>query len=169
MENNNNSVDFYSCLGKLSVKFAIMEQNCKYILNILISQNQTDELISVTLTEDLTLSKTIELTKKLNNIVSDFEEEINNIIDKINPIKADRNLFIHGLWQEPTLDKEINEYKIGCVKVKIKYTENAQHKMWQQGDFFVFSKNDISKRIHEVEAIIEMQTHLLERMKDYRF
>ena len=73
---------FYSLLGKLSVKFAIVEQNAKNILDILITQNKIGVLISKTLTEEFSLSKTLQAINKMNKITNDFEDDIKALNSK---------------------------------------------------------------------------------------
>jgi hypothetical protein len=158
--------NFYSYLGMLSVKFALIDSLLSEILVKLIGID--DDLISETLIEDNSISKNIDILKKINKIRNYNEYIMSDLITRIDEIRKVRNLFIHGNWGVPM--ESDGELKIVCCEKKIKYTEERDskgkviEKTWRHTKHQLFSLEDIKKIIHSIEAIQEIENSILESL-----
>jgi len=171
LEMKDNEIEFYAHLGLLSVKFAQMEYRLSTILGKLFGTE--DDLIPVTVTENNSLSKNIELLKKLNRIRKFQDSLINDLINQIGKIQSDRNLFIHGIWGTP-FESE-GSTKIVCDEKKIRYEEKKDSRWdgldqtWHFNKNHIFGLSDIKNRINKLDSIISVQDGLLKDLENVNF
>lgn len=171
LEMKADEIEFYAHIGLLSVRFAQMEYNLSTILGRLFGTE--DDLIPVTVTENNSLSKNIELLKKLNRIRKFQDTIITDLIKQIVKIQSDRNLFIHGIWSAP-FESE-GTIKIVCDEKKIRYEEKKESRWegldqtWHFNKNHIFSLSDIKIRINELDFILSIQDRLLKELENYDF
>ena len=171
LEMKDYEIEFYAHIGLLSVKFAQMEYKLSTILGRLFGTE--DDLIPVTVTENNSLSKNIELLKKLNKIRKFQDSVITNLIKLIVEIQSDRNLFIHGIWSIP-FESE-GSIKIVCDEKKIRYEEKKESRWdgldqtWHFNKNHIFSLSDIKSRISNLDSIVSIQDGLLKELENYDF
>jgi hypothetical protein len=157
---------FYAHLGQISVKFAQIDALLAEILAKLIGSDE--DLISETLIEDNSISKNIEIIKKINRIRSFNEPLINDLIKKIGTIRKVRNLFIHGIWTIP-FESE-GELKIVCSTRKITYKEEKDtkgvliEKTWRHSVKQVFKLQDLTNYIRIIDEIQEIENIIIENL-----
>lgn len=157
---------FYSYLGLLSVKFAQIDTLLSEILVKLIGID--DELISETLTEDNSISKNIDLIRKINKIKCYNEPIMNDLIASIDKIRKVRNMFIHGIWGTPF--ESDGELKIVCSVRKIKFNEEKDstgtviEKTWRHTGHQMFNLQDIKNIIQSIEEIQELENIIIESL-----
>jgi hypothetical protein len=156
-------LEFYAHLGLLSVKFAKLEFKLSVILGKFLDPN--DDLIPTVITEHNSLSKNIDLLKKLDRVRNWEHSLISRLIDQISKIKNDRNLFIHGIWSDPIIEE--NSIQIICDERKISYVDekdnedNYVNQTWHFSMNHVFRLDDIKNRIADIDNIIELEDKLL--------
>jgi hypothetical protein len=164
-------IEFYAHLGLLSVKFAKLEFKLSIILGKFLDPK--DDLIPTVITENNSLSKNIDLLKKLDKVRNWEHLLILKLIGQISKIKNDRNLFIHGIWNDPAIEE--NSIKIICEERKIIYEDekdnedNYVDQTWHFNKHHVFSLVDIKNRIMDIDNIIELEDKLLVGLEDENF
>lgn len=155
--------EFYASLGILSTKYAMMERNIMRILQKLIGPSH---LAGMTLIENNSLSKNLELINKLNRIHGFEEERIKKLLSKINGVRGYRNLFIHGVWREPAVID--NDIQIVCVDFRIKYSEEkkdiGRKKTWSSGLATPIRLSMIKRQLRVIDDILLAQEALLEML-----
>jgi len=132
-----------------------MEYNLSTILGKLIGTG--DDLLSATITENNTLSKNLELLKKVNIIRGFREEYIKNLHKKIAKVRSDRNLFIHGIGGQP--QKHGNDIIIYCDERKTKYNGDVlegktKSKSWSFNKGHYIKLLYIKRQINWLEDIV---------------
>lgn len=157
---------FYSYLGLLSVKFAQIDS---LLSEILVKLTGVDnELISETLTEDNSISKNIDLIRKINKIKCYNEPIMSDLIASIDKIRKVRNMFIHGIWGTPF--ESDGELKIVCSVRKIKFNEEKDstgaviEKTWRHTDHQMFNLQDIKNITQSIEEIQELENIIIESL-----
>src|SRR6185295_19376380 len=144
--------EVYKNIGLLSISFARAEENLKTILVYFISQNKTDDIIARTLIDDYTLSKTIELLKKLVRAYRDLEKELLTYLEIINSVRLQRNFFIHGIWGAPKWSATLNDTVFTIESRKIKYSEDHTGRMWSKNRHQQFKLKDIILIVSDLEG-----------------
>jgi hypothetical protein len=161
-------IEFYAHIGLLSVKFAKLEFKLSIIVGKLLDPK--DDLIPTLITENNSLNKNIELLKKIDRVRNWEHSLISKLIGQVSKIKNDRNLFIHGIWSDPT--KEENSIEIICDERKISYEDekdnedNYVDQTWHFNKHHVFRLDDIKNRITDIDKIIELEDKLLVGLED---
>jgi len=152
--------EFNYYLGLLSTRFAIVENNVMTLLGKLI----IDEVFLInTIIEKNTLSQNLVLLRKLN-LYKQFEvESMSDLITKIDHIRTERNLFIHGIWADPT-EKE-GEVKIHCLETKIVSKVGKYGRSWLSGREHEFKLSQLMNRVEELDQIILHQEELLNKVE----
>jgi hypothetical protein len=164
-------IEFYAQLGLLSVKFAQMEYKLSTILGKLFGTE--NDLIPVTVMEKNSLSKNIELLRKLNKIRKFQYSLILDLISQISKIQSDRNLFIHGIWSDP-FESE-NSIEIVCDEKKVRYNEEKDKEgiiidqTWRYNKNHIFSLNDIKSRIKDIDDILILENKLIGELENEIF
>lgn len=163
--------EFYAHLGLLSIQFSKMEYKLAVIVGELIGTKY--DQISVTITDQNNLHQNMGLLKKFSDIRDIKEEELDNLYKKVDSIRANRNLFIHGIWGEP-FETE-NEIKIVCEERKIKYREELNDKKevtakhWTYNKHHVFELTTIKNLIQQINEILETEDELIDVLKDEKY
>lgn len=160
--------EFYCYLGLLSTKFAIMESHITTILGLLIID---DFVLTSTLFERNNLQQNIDFLKKISKH-RDYEVEIiNSIIRSIGNIKDKRNLFIHGIWEEPYEFE--NDIIIKCLEPRLDHrieTRNGStFKTTTSHKTHEFRLTYIKKLVRDINDIIIAQEAAIKRLKNFDF
>jgi hypothetical protein len=161
-------IEFYAHLGLLSVRFAKLEFKLSTILGKLLDPK--DDLIPTLITENNSLSKNIELLKKLNRVRNFHHALVSNLTSQISKIQNDRNLFIHGIWSDPIINE--NSIQIICEERKIRYNDekdyegNFVEQTWHLNKNHPFNLDDIKNRIKVIDNIVELEDKLLTELED---
>lgn len=158
--------DFYAQLGILSVKFSKLDYFLSVILELLLGTG--DSTISLTLIENNNIAKNIDLIRKINRIRHYEENKISNLLDQVDNIKGDRNLFIHGIWSPP-LESEDGISMI-CQARKIKYSLKKDKKgivirsEWRFNENYVFSLPQIKEKIIKIDEVLLILHNIIEKL-----
>jgi hypothetical protein len=152
-ETQENEREFYGLIGLVAVRFAKMEAVLAELLGTLI--HPEDNLLTVTLTENLTISKIIELIRKISPMRGIYEDTINEIISEVNSIRKDRNSYIHGVWNIQGSDNG-DVVAICSSQTKIIFHRNGNEKRWRM--------SQSSKKI-TLDALIDTARRLDELTK----
>lgn len=161
--------EFYAHIGQLSIQFAKMEYKLSTIISKLISQE--DELITLTLIEDNTLHKNLILLADLNRIRDVYAETIFKLIKEIEDIKKARNLFIHGIWDEPH-QTEGGIAMITCEERRLKRIVEKDKKgkvtsiHWSYSRHNFYELNDFKKYIKTINRIIKIEDALIKALDE---
>lgn len=161
-EVNNSFKEFYYYLGLISTKFAILEYNTLSILSRLIIDNF---VLTNTILERNSLSQNIELLKRINLHKRFEEKSVSGLIAKISNVRKTRNLFIHGIWGEPSESK--NDSVIFCGEPKILYEENENGRSWASKRNHQFTLNHLKKQVRNIDEILLIQDYLINELNDY--
>ncbi len=154
--------EFYFYIGLLSAKYARMELLVRRMLGAFISD---DDVLNAYLFEKNGISANIELIKTIN-IRHNYEPEIlKGILSEINNIKAERNSFIHGIWNAP--HKKDNDVFINCINPKMKFVQEPDGRRWSFGDPKTVRLTFIKKLVSRVDDIILSQEAFVERLKNF--
>lgn len=161
--------EVYFYLGLLSTLFAKMESK---LLDILGKHITSSFVLAHTLFERNTLYQNIELLKNINDLKGFEEETVKKLIQKISNIRKTRNLFIHGVWDEP-IEFE-NDILIICRESKLDYKEEIQNgervsRIWTNNKSTEFRLTYIRKLVDNVEEILLMEDYLIKKFKDYDY
>lgn len=161
--------EVYFYLGLLSTLFAKMESK---LLDILGKHITSDFVLANTLFERNTLYQNIEMLKSINNL-KDFEAEtVKKLIQKISNVRKTRNLFIHGVWDEPI--EFDNDILIVCRESKLDYSEEKENgkiisRQWTSKRNTEFRLSYIRKLVENVEEILLIEDYLLRKLEDYDY
>jgi len=166
---NDHDKEVYFYLGLLSTLFAKMESK---LLDILGKHITSDFVLANTLFERNTLYQNIELLKSINNLKSFEEETVKKLIQKISNIRKTRNLFIHGVWDDP-IEFE-NDILITCRESKLDYSEEIQNgkrisQQWRSKKSTEFRLSYIRKLVDNVEEILLIEDYLIKKIEDYDY
>ena len=168
---------FYSNVGILSTRFAISEQLVQEILCLSIS-NTTDDTITLTMIEEMSLWKKLDLLKKVIKINSGWENELSKMIKRLDKVRIERNLFIHGLWKDPVQNG--NDITITVETKKIKFEEDKPDpklvkdgyphsygtRSWYFNHFKTYTLKEIENIVKEINAIIITQEEIIKEIKE---
>lgn len=161
--------EVYFYLGLLSTLFAKMESK---LLDILGKHITSDFVLANTLFERNTLYQNIEMLKSVNDLKAFEEETTKKLIQKISSIRKTRNLFIHGVWNEP-IEFE-NDILIVCRESKLDYSEERQNgvrvsRLWGSKKSTEFRLSYIRKLVDNVEEILLIEDYLIKKFEDYDY
>ena len=164
-----NKKDVYFYLGLLSTLFAKMESK---LLDILGKHITSDFVLANTLFERNTLYQNIEILKSVNDLKGFEEVTVKKLIQKISSIRKTRNLFIHGVWDEP-IEFE-NDILIVCRESKLDYSEERQNgervsRLWGSKKSTEFRLSYIRKLVDNVEEILLIEDYLIKKIEDYDY
>jgi hypothetical protein len=125
----------YQLIGRITVQFATMEHRLQGLLEMLIGDG--NNIIGPMFIHDIPLGG---LLKKINMLAhcrfqdnSLFLSELQRILKKIEELRDERNLLIHGDWKIEDLDS----LKITVRDFKMKYDPGA----WQE-----FSETELTEK-----------------------
>ena len=162
---NKNEQNFYSLIGLISIRFAKLENAIIEMISILI--NSDDDIISLTLIENNSLSQNLDLLMKVNRR-RDFEEDlIKSWCKQIDGIRINRNLFIHGIWSD--IINSDGETFIYCEEKKLRFTKLPDGKQWNFNRHIKYSIESLKKEIIQIEKCIKDAEEMLKKLKDYEF
>lgn len=161
--------EVYFYLGLLSTLFAKMESK---LLDILGKHITSDFVLANTLFQRNTLYQNIEMLKSVNDLKGFEEETVKKLIQKISSIRKTRNLFIHGVWDEP-IEFE-NDILIICRESKLDYSEERQNgervsRLWGSKKNTEFRLSYIRKLVDNVEEILLIEDYLIKKIEDYDY
>ena len=164
-----NKKEVYFYLGLLSTLFAKMESK---LLDILGKHITSDFVLANTLFERNTLYQNIEILKSVNDLKGFEEVTVKKLIQKISSIRKTRNLFIHGVWDEP-IEFE-NDILIVCRESKLDYSEERQNgervsRLWGSKKSTEFRLSYIRKLVDNVEEILLIEDYLIKKIEDYDY
>lgn len=165
IEDHKKEVYFY--LGLLSTLFAKMESKLLELLGLHIT---SDFVLANTLFERNSLAQNIEFLKKINAL-KDFEvKTVTELIQKISSVRKTRNLFIHGVWDEPI--KFENEILVICRESKLDYKEEKENgkiitRQWASKTNSEFKLSFIKKLVENVQEILQLEDYLIEKIEDH--
>jgi hypothetical protein len=155
-------LNFYSKIGLLSIDFARLESKLQELLCKLIGSDR--DLISITLIERNSISQNSEMLLKLNKIRGIFEEEIKSIVIRVNNVRTDRNLFIHGLWKGPYEGSK--GLMVSCEDKRVKFTQEADGKKWVQSAFYFYTLEEINSKIKEIQQINDELERIITELEE---
>jgi len=167
IEDHKKEVYFY--LGLLSTLFAKMESKLLELLGLHITSNF---VLANTLFERNSLAQNIEYLKKINAL-KDFEvKTVTELIQKISSVRKTRNLFIHGVWDEPI--KFENEILVICRESKLDYKEEKENgkvitRQWASMKNNEFKLSFIKKLVENVQEILQLEDDLLEKIENHNY
>ena len=122
--------EFYGLIGIVTVRFARLEAQLTELLSKLINPN--NDLLTVTLTEDIFFAKTIEMIKKIGRMRTIDDKIIHEIISGASSLRKERNNYMHGIWDIKLKD---NGYVAAtCSRIKISFEQTGSRKLWSYGD-----------------------------------
>lgn len=103
---NENEIKFYSHLGKLSLLFSRLEYLIREITGLYIVKDLNEDMVYLSIIGKNSLEKNTTLLKELTYINSygDKQKSLLKLLGEVNDIRKIRNLFIHGLWDNPTIE-----------------------------------------------------------------
>ena len=165
-----NLVDFYSRIGELATKFAILEYQTGELLSVLI--NKEEYLLTSYLIQDMNFFRKIETAKELadfriNNL--SYREKVLKITSALSGIRKKRNLFIHGLWSTP--EKGNTGYSISVREHKIKKTKSKAHEpetiTWIHKPSEQLTKNSLEQLVTEVNLLTKSIDDLIPELAGY--
>ena len=164
-----NKKEVYFYLWLLSTLFAKMESK---LLDILGKHITSDFVLANTLFERNTLYQNIEILKSVNDLKGFEEVTVKKLIQKISSIRKTRNLFIHGVWDEP-IEFE-NDILIVCRESKLDYSEERQNgervsRLWGSKKSTEFRLSYIRKLVDNVEEILLIEDYLIKKIEDYDY
>lgn len=131
----------YILIGKISTKFSNLEFGVTSIMEYLI--NSKNPAIGAILTKDMSLSKVIELIKKIIPFCfpedSELSSQLGELLKEVDNIRVRRNLFIHGNWlfDNPSLEKN----EVYCFDLRLKSFDNG--KRLERLNKKVFTKQEL--------------------------
>jgi|GEM_PF-4774189 len=170
-------IEFYSEVGLLSTKFAISEQLIQEILCLIISKS-TNDTITLTMIEDMSLWKKLDLLKKILKVHSFWEKDLLSIIDRLDKVRVERNLFIHGLWKKPIQEGNKITVSVETKKIKFKedkpdpelvkqgYSHSYSQRTWHFNSYKTYTLKQIKSIVFEINSIIIQQNKIIEDIKE---
>jgi hypothetical protein len=161
----NKHPEFYAHLGYLSVQFARMEQTLHAMIAVMV----TDDLNYLDLhsiTERMSISSLTDILKKLNRIKSFERELVDKILELVEKVRKNRNLFIHGIWSDPFVSE--GKIMITCVDAKIVYEvkeeDGGRTQSWRTKKI-PFTIDQINAEIETVMYIISLQESFIDKLE----
>lgn len=160
---------FYSRLGWLSTRFAIMEAGIMQILSRYILD---DFVLTQTLFEKNSLHVNLEILTKIIKIRS-YDSEISNqliqLIQKVHTVKTKRNLFVHSIWNNP-INKD-GELYVTCIQSRLSSIHDVVNDIKGHSSITkeVFSLSQIIEASNKIEEIIDIEEILLKKLEDIQF
>jgi hypothetical protein len=154
---NEIEIKFYSHLGKLSTLFSRLEYLIREITGLYIVKESHEDMVYLTIIGKNSLEKNTALLKELAYISSfgDQQRTLLKLIGDVNNIRKVRNLFIHGLWDNPT--NENGDIFIVCndksFKLKREPTIHGQRLSYNSNVAEKFNLSAIKKHIKQLEKI----------------
>ncbi|MCK4375410.1 MAG: hypothetical protein KAX19_08775 [Candidatus Brocadiae bacterium] len=139
--------EFERLFGQLAMLFATMDFAASLILHFLISDAHM--VIGATLTERMSLSRKLELIKKLSAYRlmqhREIEAEIRDWASKTKKFSKKRNLFIHGQW---LFDKESEERlaiagEVSVFDLRIEARVDGGKRDWTHGREHVLEVDEL--------------------------
>jgi len=167
---NAEEVKFYSHLGQLSTLFARLEYLIREITGLYIVRDSHHQMVYLSIIGKYSLEKNTALLKELTYINSfgDKQKSLLKLIGEVNHIRNIRNLFIHGLWDDPFIENEeiviICNDKSFSLKKKIKEQEQLLH--FRSNEAKKFSLGTIKKHIQQLEKINTGLSAILNEIED---
>jgi len=162
---NDYEQNFYSLIGLISIRFAKLENAIIEMISILI--NSDDNIISLTLIENNSLSQNLVLLLKINRSRDFEEDQIILWCKKIDNIRINRNLFIHGIWSQIMVSE--GKTFIYCEEKKLRYSKLKRGKQWEYNRHIKYSIESLKKEIIQIEKCIIDAEDLLKKLDDYEF
>lgn len=163
-EVKDNELELYALIGFVSIKFATIESRLSELLGTLIHPDE--EFLTVTITKELFLNKTIELIKEvglLRRSVND--KDIEEIVNLAKALKKERNDFVHGIWNVSIQDN--GDIKAICSRRRITYKKDERGKWWSYGDEPKYiTSNQLRKIAIQLEYLESKVVKLINRILD---
>lgn len=159
----------YQSLGHLSTRFAHMEELLKELLIQMITQQKVDTLIGRIMVDDFPLLKTLQSLKKLLRTERKIETQLKLTLAMIEDLRKDRNYFVHGLWQEPVLNKKTTEIEIQCASKRIIFKEDEDSRTWTTKSHKKFTLTDIHNCREKVEKAISKLQEILDKIEEREY
>jgi hypothetical protein len=149
MNMKSEQIIFYFQLGQIATSFAKLEENVRWLLVCLI--NDQEPVSALYIIEKNTLETNLHLIKKIN-VLKNFEQElINELIDKLHPLKTLRNSFIHGIWEEP-IEKD-GEINIEVHNYKMQYEPDKDGATWYPKKSEIYSLKKLQSITDEIQEL----------------
>lgn len=97
---------------------------------------------------------------------------VTELIQKISSVRKTRNLFIHGVWDEPI--KFENEILVICRESKLDYKEEKENGkvitiQWASMKNNEFKLSFIKKLVENVQEILQLEDDLLEKIENHNY
>jgi hypothetical protein len=154
---------FYCKIGLISTGFARLEHYIREIIHLLM---QTDsEFVSQIAIQDNSTSQNQKLMMRLNKYRDIETEKIENLNKKIDGLRINRNLFIHGEWK--ILEIEGQEAVFVCSTTKVTFKKVTYGLVKMRNTHDDFTVHDLDNGINQIQECIEMAGKIIETLEKH--
>ncbi len=156
---------FYAQIGMISIEFAKLESLIRDIICLLI--NPDDEFVTQLVIQENSISQNQKLLSQLNKYKSIEEEGIKHLNKKIDKLRINRNLFIHGVWS--IFQKEGNpEPKYICSTKRVHFKDGPYGRVTIRNTHDKFSFTDLEKESSDIIECVRIASELFNKIeKDF--
>ena len=156
---------FYCQIGLISTAFAKLEHFIREIIHLLI--NADSEFVSQLVIQDNTISQNQKLMLKLNKYRQVQQDRIVELNKKIDDLRINRNLFIHGDWN--IHEKEGQEVIYVCSTTKVTFKEVKYGTATYRNTHDDFSINDLEMEVQQIHECVGMAKVIVSLLEEHRW
>jgi hypothetical protein len=154
-----NGKTIYHLLGKVSVTFSSLEHRIVDLFEYLLT-NGEDTLVRPYVLDDIPLSRLIKQTRSLAELrlwehKSTFAK-LKNILDEIDSLRVQRNIFIHGDWFVNELTDTSDSVTVLDFKPKL----NKKSGAWEYLNSVLVTKTKLSVLLRKTTSLLDNLTSL---------
>lgn len=146
----------YHLLGKISVTFASLEHRLVNVLEYLLTEG-TDTLVRPYILDDIPISRIIQQTRSVAKLrlwehKSTFEE-LEKVLNDIDHLRVQRNIFIHGDWFVKELPDDAKDVTV--LDYKPRLHENG---LWEYLKSVLVTQTELKELLRKATTVLENLT-----------
>ena len=103
---------------------------------------------------------------KLNKYRQAEEDKIAELNKKVDGLRINRNLFIHGEWN--IHEKEGNEVIFVCSTTRVTFREVKYGTVTQRNTHDDYSINDLEREVQQIQECVDMAKTIVNLLEEYR-
>ena len=157
---NKNKDRIFQLIGRLTIQFATMEHRLQGLLETLMGDGHT--LVTPLFIHNMPFANLLQKIRLLapcmisndSQLLSDLERSIR----RINELREERNLLIHGDWKI----ENSNSSRIVVRDFKMKYDQG----IWQEFSETIFTEKKLTSLIHHMEGLGSEVDYIVRRLEE---
>jgi hypothetical protein len=156
---------FYCQIGLISTGFAKLEHLIREIIHLLM--NTDDEFISQLVIQENSINQNQKLMLKLNKYRQTEEDKIVELNKKIDSLRINRNLFIHGDWD--VYDKEGHEVLFVCSTTKVTFKKVTYGTVTRRNTHDAFNIKELEQGVEKIQECVALAKEIVDLLENTSF